>query len=706
MSNARLDNGEVTPTDWLARIRKLEEEVAGLRRALSSRGLIEQAKGIIAQQKNVSPEAAFKQLSERSQKRNIPVADLAAEVVAGLALPAEPGVRSRKGTHLQRAVSAAAATVSLPELAEALWQGGLAEAGAICVAIASNQDGKLRVISAIGEARQSVPELLAQDGQALYPMDTANGEVLLLMAFDGSPPAELQAVAAAVAQIVSRMWCPPAIEWDQLEWLRAMLSAVYGQGKLLTPVRDESGEITDFAVDYATREVTSLFGRSLAELTGTRLLDLEPHLVGNGIFAGYVAAFEEGVAFERPASYETVLFRGRPRRLLLRRRAVRVGGHLLVSQQHLDAAQRQNEYVARMEVLGRLGFAEWDLATNEISWSAGFYTLFGRDSAEGPSTLDRLAKLSDDLKDVLAKLRSGPGTADVTFQVSNPDGGVRWLRMLAEAKAIPSGEVHLVQAVASDITEEKTASDALRRSETALAGQRLRVAAEKELTRQMRELLYPASTLEVAVPGLSVRGQHWVPQEDRRLQADFLDAAADADGNVLMITGDIIGSGLAAAATMTRLMYPARVMARTGARPAEILAALNAELRQDKSGPMASVVIARYQPETQLVTWAQAGHLAPVLVRSGKARQLVPPQGVLLGLAAGDYDSQEIYLVPGDLLIFFTDGVAAGYREERNPMRPLLREMEKYALDGPGALLERFMGTGDGEACILIAQAL
>ncbi|WP_020521104.1 SpoIIE family protein phosphatase [Catelliglobosispora koreensis] len=688
--------------DWVARVRKLEEEVAGLRRALRSRGLIEQAKGILAREHEIDPEQAFKRMSLESQKRNVAVADLAADIVAGLKMPAPP--RRGRGTppgfarHLQRAVSSAASTVSLPELAATLWQDGLVEAGADGVAVMAVYDTEQRLVASAGNPG---PDPL------VYPLETANGRILLQLSFSGpladDEQAAVSALAGAVGGIASRMWCPPAIAWDQLQWMREVLGTVYGQGKLLSPVRDDNGQITDFTVDYATKEVTTLFGRSLADLTGARLLDLEPHLASNGVFDGYVEAYEKGVAFERPASYETVLFRGRPRRLLLRRRAFRVADHLLVSQQHLDAAQRQNEYVARMEVLGSLGFAEWDLASGEISWSPGFYRLFGRDLGEGPSAWDRLPVDSEELR----QLRSVAGTADVVLQLTHADGTLHWLRMLAESKAIDSGEVHLIQAVATDITEEKVAEETLRRTEAALAGQRLRVATERELTRQMREMWYPASTLDLEVPGLHVRGVHWVPPEHERVQADFLDAIADPDGSVLMCVGDIIGSGLMAAATMTRLMYPARVMARDGAEPAEILAALNTELLLDPKAPMASMVIARFSPDRGTLTWAQAGHLAPVLVRSGKANQLTPPRGVLLGLTESDFESEELDWVPGDLLILFTDGIASGYRSQRNPMGPLLKEMQRHALDGgPGALVERFMAAADSEACILTAQAV
>ena len=58
-----------------------EVEVAQLRRALASRVWIEQAKGVLAATRGVSPDAAFQQLRRRARSSSRKVVDLAQEVV-------------------------------------------------------------------------------------------------------------------------------------------------------------------------------------------------------------------------------------------------------------------------------------------------------------------------------------------------------------------------------------------------------------------------------------------------------------------------------------------------------------------------------------------------------------------------------------------------------------------------------------------------
>jgi PAS domain-containing protein len=70
-----------------AEIDQLRDEVAGLRRALQSRPLIEQAKGVLMQRHGWTADHAFHHLVQLSQHLNIRLAELAETVVAEAASP-------------------------------------------------------------------------------------------------------------------------------------------------------------------------------------------------------------------------------------------------------------------------------------------------------------------------------------------------------------------------------------------------------------------------------------------------------------------------------------------------------------------------------------------------------------------------------------------------------------------------------------------
>ncbi|HKD96009.1 MAG TPA: SpoIIE family protein phosphatase [Micromonosporaceae bacterium] len=85
--------------DWAARVQRLEAEVAGLRRAMATRGVIEQAKGLLAARLGCDPEEAFEHLSRMSQTSNIRLADVAAQLVASVtAAPAASAEGAPAGT--------------------------------------------------------------------------------------------------------------------------------------------------------------------------------------------------------------------------------------------------------------------------------------------------------------------------------------------------------------------------------------------------------------------------------------------------------------------------------------------------------------------------------------------------------------------------------------------------------------------------------
>src|SRR5262249_29816733 len=76
-------------TDWAGRVQRLEAELSGLREAMRNRGLIEQAKGRLAERWGVDAEQAFKMLSQQSQEANLRVVDVAAQLM-GSPVAAEP----------------------------------------------------------------------------------------------------------------------------------------------------------------------------------------------------------------------------------------------------------------------------------------------------------------------------------------------------------------------------------------------------------------------------------------------------------------------------------------------------------------------------------------------------------------------------------------------------------------------------------------
>src|SRR5689334_22172138 len=88
-----VDERAPEPAEALAGVvARLRAELAGVRRAMRNRAVIEQAKGVLVERLGIAPDAAFNQLVRLSQQTNIKLAEVAAALVGATAPdPDDPG---------------------------------------------------------------------------------------------------------------------------------------------------------------------------------------------------------------------------------------------------------------------------------------------------------------------------------------------------------------------------------------------------------------------------------------------------------------------------------------------------------------------------------------------------------------------------------------------------------------------------------------
>ncbi|MCP3760742.1 SpoIIE family protein phosphatase [Streptomyces sp. TBY4] len=141
---------------------------------------------------------------------------------------------------------------------------------------------------------------------------------------------------------------------------------------------------------------------------------------------------------------------------------------------------------------------------------------------------------------------------------------------------------------------------------------------------------------------------------------DWFDAIPQPKDKTALVVGDVMGHGVHAAATMGQLRTATRTLAELGLAPARVLCQLDritAELDQT----IATCVYAAWDPHRTHCRLALAGHLPPVLIRSGQAPDLLDlPAGVPLGaggLGGAPFETTVLDLIPGDRLVLYTDGL-------------------------------------------------
>ncbi|MGB0650884.1 MAG: PP2C family protein-serine/threonine phosphatase, partial [Rhodothermales bacterium] len=100
-------------------------------------------------------------------------------------------------------------------------------------------------------------------------------------------------------------------------------------------------------------------------------------------------------------------------------------------------------------------------------------------------------------------------------------------------------------------------------------------------------------------------------------------------------------------------------MLRTTDSPAELMKRVNQVLMDDPplEDTFASLLLLKWEPEKNLVTYANAGHCRPVLI-SPRGSEIVPYSDIILGLDPNaDFKDTSLVLQPGSALVSYTDGL-------------------------------------------------
>ncbi|MEA2137426.1 MAG: hypothetical protein QOG56_576, partial [Solirubrobacteraceae bacterium] len=135
-------------------------------------------------------------------------------------------------------------------------------------------------------------------------------------------------------------------------------------------------------------------------------------------------------------------------------------------------------------------------------------------------------------------------------------------------------------------------------------------------------------------------------------------------GALAVLVGDVSGKGLevAAVSSMVRFFIEARTWDSTS--PATVLEQTNSILRRRLPGGVALVTAFLAIVDGELLRYANAGHIPPIVVgHDGPPREL-PTTGLPLGVHDGaSFAQRELSFRPGELLFACTDGLHEARRD-------------------------------------------
>jgi sigma-B regulation protein RsbU (phosphoserine phosphatase) len=147
---------------------------------------------------------------------------------------------------------------------------------------------------------------------------------------------------------------------------------------------------------------------------------------------------------------------------------------------------------------------------------------------------------------------------------------------------------------------------------------------------------------------------------------DGLDYHVHASGLELVVA-DVSGHGLAAGLLMSSYLGMMRTLELAPRTPAELAAIANRRICREVglSGQYITACHARLSPDRRTLTYAAMGHPAPLLWRGDVVMPMPAAPGLPAGMADdGRYGEVSVALAPGDVVVFYTDGLVEARSRE------------------------------------------
>jgi sigma-B regulation protein RsbU (phosphoserine phosphatase) len=317
---------------------------------------------------------------------------------------------------------------------------------------------------------------------------------------------------------------------------------------------------------------------------------------------------------------------------------------------HMEAATSPEAALAAVESRA------FDLLLMDLNYTG--------DTTSGREGIDLLARvqLLDSLLPVI--VMTGWGSVDLAVEAMRL--GVR------DFVQKPWDNRHLVTTLRSEIEKGRTRRQQLEREQRAL-----------DEARRIQHKLLPSTLPEI--DGWEIASS-WQPAAG--VGGDCYDAIGFGRSRLAISIADVVGKGIPAALLMSNLQAAVRAFATDVVEPAALCQQVNRILCGNiAEGRFISFFYCVLDNDLGTLTFANAGHYPPILVRANGAIERLVPGGAVLGVFPDAvYEQDSVHVRSGDRLILFTDGITEARRaddEEFSETRLIEVALDNRACSAP-----------------------
>jgi phosphoserine phosphatase RsbU/P len=196
-----------------------------------------------------------------------------------------------------------------------------------------------------------------------------------------------------------------------------------------------------------------------------------------------------------------------------------------------------------------------------------------------------------------------------------------------------------------------------------VAKEKERLESELAIAREVQDQLFPKD-----VPFTKTLELKGVCHPARMVSGDYYDFMALPHDSLAFAIGDVAGKGISAALLMATIQSTMRTQISTAnsngngnhahLSTAYMVGNLNRQLYATTAPEKyATFYFAMYDEAEHTLTYTNAGHLSPLLVRDGKVSLLEPTGTVVGAFPFAVYEEKTVSLEHGDMLVAYTDGL-------------------------------------------------